>query len=167
MSRMMWIAASLAAGLAAVVLVVWFAPSDDSSTQDSAATTAAGEAEPTGEVEPTEAEPTEAEPTGEAEVDDALAAQGEQTASAQGCTACHSVDGSDGIGPTWSGIYGTEIELEGGEVVVVDAAYLEEATLDPGARVRAGFGASMPSFEGKVSEEELAALVEYIKSLGG
>ncbi len=162
MSRMMWIATSLAAGLAALVLVLWLVPSDDSSTGGTATTTAAGEAEPADEAEPAEEG---AEPSEGAEVDAALAAQGEQTASAQGCTACHTADGTDGIGPTWSGVYGTEIELEGGEVVVADAAYLEEATLDPGARVRAGFSPSMPSNE--VSDEELAALVEYIKSLGG
>ena len=49
----------------------------------------------------------------------------------------------------------------------VNDAYLEQAILDPGAEVQAGFSAGMPSYEGKVSEEEVAALVEYIKSLAG
>lgn len=145
MNRMTWIATALAAGFAVVVAVAWFTPSEDSSTQ-----APAGGGGGAG-----------------LKVDDALAAQGEQTAAAQGCTACHSIDGSDGAGPTWSGLYGSETELEGGETVTADDAYLKAAILDPGAQVVAGFGANMPSYEGKVSEEEVAGMIEYIKSLGG
>jgi len=149
MNRMTWIAAALAAGFAVVVAVAWFTPSEDSSTEAPAGTAANGGG------------------GAAVKVDDALAAQGEETAAAQGCTACHSIDGSDGAGPTWSGLYGAETELEGGETVTADDAYLETATLDPGAQVVAGFGANMPSYEGKVSEEDIAGLIEYIKSLGG
>lgn len=139
---MTWIAGGLFVVLAAVVATAWFA-------QDSEEAPAGG--------------------GGAAKVkfDAALAAEGEAVASSQGCTSCHTTDGSSGAGPTWSGSYGAGIELDSGETVKVDDAYLEQAILDPGAEVQAGFSAGMPSYEGKVSEEDVAALVEYIKSLSG
>lgn len=142
MSRMTWIAAGLAVVLAAGALVGWLAPSDD-----------------TAPPAPVNGAPVE--------FDEALAEHGGQLASDQGCTACHSIDGSDGVGPTWAGLYGSQVELVDGEVVEADDAYQEAAILDPGDKVVAGYGPSMPSYEGKLSKEELAALIEYIKSLSG
>jgi mono/diheme cytochrome c family protein len=164
---MTWIAAALLAGFAVVVLVAYFVPSDDDdadgttaaqlTTETTTADDAEGPAEETDTTSPDEGESTDGA------LDEALAGEGEQIASAQGCTACHSIDGSDGIGPTWLGVYDSEIELDGGEVVTADGAYLEEGIVDPNARVRAGFGPSMPPFD--LSDEELVALLEYFKSL--
>jgi len=50
-------------------------------------------------------------------------------------------------------------------VVDVDEAYLTESMMDPAAKVVAGFQPVMPSFQGKLAGPEVAALVEYIKSL--
>jgi cytochrome c oxidase subunit 2 len=98
--------------------------------------------------------------------DQALAGQGKDVAASNGCTSCHSIDGSDGVGPSWKGIYGTEVDIGTGKVKV-NAAYIETAIVDPNAEVNAGYGPSMPSFEGKLSDEEITAIVEYIKSLNG
>lgn len=99
-------------------------------------------------------------------VDEALATEGEGVASAQGCTACHSVDGSTSAGPTWAGLYGSEVELDGGSTVKANDAYLKESIVDPGAEISAGFSASMPSFA-DMPDQDLTALIEYIKSLSG
>ena len=82
------------------------------------------------------------------------------------CTSCHSIDGAKSVGPTWKGTFGTEADV-GGKQVPVDAAFIEKAIVDPNAEVRSGYGPSMPSFEGKLSDEEIAAIVEYMKSLSG
>jgi hypothetical protein len=49
--------------------------------------------------------------------------------------------------------------------VVADAAYVRESILNPTAKVVTGFAPIMPTFQGQVSEEQLLALTEYIKSL--
>jgi cytochrome c oxidase subunit 2 len=82
------------------------------------------------------------------------------------CSSCHSIDGSQVVGPTMKGLYGSKVPLEGGAEVDGDEAYLKESILKPHAKLHKGFGPLMPAiFEGKFSEEQLNDIVEYIKSL--
>lgn len=94
-----------------------------------------------------------------------LAVRGRAVAVRHACFACHSVDGRQHIGPTFAGLYGKERELLNGEVVVADADYLTESMMDPMAKIAAGYGPIMPTFQGLLSAGETAALVELIKSL--
>jgi len=55
--------------------------------------------------------------------------------------------------------------LEDGRTVTADENYIRESILDPGAKVVNGFKPVMPTFQGLVSEEQLNALVAYVKSL--
>jgi mono/diheme cytochrome c family protein len=80
------------------------------------------------------------------------------------CAGCHSIDGSDGVGPTFEGLYGSEVEMDDGSIVTVDEDHLYEAITDPRATTRAGFPDVMPSF-GNLDEEELDGLVSFIRSL--
>ena len=84
-----------------------------------------------------------------------------------GCAVCHSLDGSDATGPTWKGLYGTEETLKDGATVVVGDSYLEESILDPDAKIVAGFPAGlMPkTFGGRLSGDEIQAIIAYIKTL--
>lgn len=92
---------------------------------------------------------------------------GAQIAQLQGCIGCHSVDGSQRVGPTWLGLYGTQEALEDGSSVLVDEEYLQQSILDPAAQITKGFPNVMPpTYKDSLSQEEVAALVEYIKSLG-
>jgi len=91
--------------------------------------------------------------------------QGRSLATSQGCTRCHSVDGSNHIGPTWLDLYRRRELTTEGKVIEADEAYLTESMMDPKARVVSGFDPVMPSFRGRLSPPEVAALVEYIKSL--
>jgi cytochrome c oxidase subunit 2 len=91
--------------------------------------------------------------------------QGRSLATRQGCTRCHSVDGTNHIGPTWLDLYRRRELLTTGQTVEADEAYLTESMMDPRAKVVAGFDPVMPSFRGQLSPSEVAALVEYIKSL--
>jgi cytochrome c oxidase subunit 2 len=65
-----------------------------------------------------------------------------------------------------NGLFGKTQSLQSGEKVTVDEAYVRESILNPSAKVTAGFQPIMPTFQGLVSEEQLLALVEYVKSLG-
>jgi cytochrome c oxidase subunit 2 len=83
-----------------------------------------------------------------------------------GCLGCHSVDGSKIVGPTWRGLYGSERQLEGGSAVVADEQYLRNSILDPECQVVAGYPKVMPAAYTSLSEDDLNAIIEYIKSLG-
>jgi cytochrome c oxidase subunit 2 len=83
--------------------------------------------------------------------------------SKQGCNACHTVDGTPKIGPTWKGVYGTTEKLTGGATVVVDENYIRESILDPQAKTVDTYPKSMPVT--KLSDREITGIIEYIKSL--
>jgi len=82
----------------------------------------------------------------------------------RGCNACHSIDGSKGVGPSWKGLYGRQETTNTG-MVMVDDAYLKESMMVPTAKVVTGFQPVMPVFQGVLSDRETAALIAYIKSL--
>jgi cytochrome c oxidase subunit 2 len=83
----------------------------------------------------------------------------------QGCLSCHSLDGSDLVGASWLGLFGTERPLDDGTVVVADDEYLRSSIRDPESQVVAGFPKVMPPAYTMLSETEVEAIVEYIKSL--
>ena len=91
--------------------------------------------------------------------------EGRRVAAEQGCLKCHSVDGSRHIGPTWVDLYLREERLKDGKSVLADEAYLTKSMMDPAADIVAGFQNVMPTFQGKITPPEVAAVVEYIKSL--
>jgi cytochrome c oxidase subunit 2 len=94
-----------------------------------------------------------------------LASSGARIAAERGCLRCHTVDGSPHLGPTWAGVYGSMIPLSDGQQVRADEAYLTESMMDPTRKLRAGYTAIMPSYLGLIEGGEVAALVEYIRSL--
>lgn len=100
-----------------------------------------------------------------------LVAQGKDAAGKYGCVACHTVNGSTSVGTTWKGLAGSERELDSGQKVVADDAYLAESITDPDAKVVKGFpkgvmGPSTQPFKADLSKPEtVQALVAYIKSL--
>ena len=91
--------------------------------------------------------------------------QGRRIAAEQGCLKCHTTDGTRHIGPTWLDLYHRREKLNDGSTVEADEAYLTESMMDPALKVVEGFQPVMPSFQGKLAGPEVAALVEYIKSL--
>jgi len=94
-----------------------------------------------------------------------LPEQGRRLAAEYGCFKCHTVDGTRHIGPTWLDLYRKTERLEGGKTVVADEGYLTESMMDPGAKIVAGYQNVMPTFQGRVPGPEIAAIVEFIKSL--
>lgn len=94
-----------------------------------------------------------------------LAAMGQRVAADAGCFRCHTVDGTPSIAPTWAGLYGAQIPLEGGTQIIGDAAYLTASMMDPAAQLHRGFPAVMPSYRGLLTAPQIGAIVEYIYSL--
>jgi cytochrome c oxidase subunit 2 len=90
---------------------------------------------------------------------------GRQLFAQHGCQTCH-LDNGGGVGPQLAGIIGNEVLLAGGETAKVDDAYIRESILNPLAKVVHGYQPVMPTFTGRLSEEEMLALVTYIKSMG-
>jgi cytochrome c1 len=83
------------------------------------------------------------------------------------CSGCHSVDGSRVIGPTWLGLSGCVVRLASGETVVADEAYLAQSIRDPNSQVVEGFPANtMPPYS-YFTDQQIADIIAYIKSLDG
>lgn len=83
----------------------------------------------------------------------------------KGCAACHSVDGSAKVGPSFLHDFGSMVALADGSTVAMDEAYIRESLHSPRAKARPGFPDVMPSFDGVLSEHEVDALVAYVASL--
>jgi cytochrome c oxidase subunit 2 len=95
-----------------------------------------------------------------------LSSQGEKLFQDLACATCHRSDGQ-GRGPNLEGLFGSQVQLTDGTKVLADEAYVRESILSPTAKVVSGFQPVMPTFQGLISEEQLIALVEYVKSLKG
>ncbi len=100
---------------------------------------------------------------GEAEDESNGDQAGKQVAESQGCFGCHSIDGTQSVGPTWKGLLGKTETLTDGSQVEVDEAYFKESIVDPNASVIEGYSPMMPAYE--LTEEQLDALVEFAKSI--
>jgi cytochrome c oxidase subunit 2 len=91
---------------------------------------------------------------------------GATVAQASGCRACHTIDGSKLVGPSWKGLAGSTVSLTGGTTVTADDAYLHESIVDPAAKIVQGYTNDMPATFGKsLSAQQITALIDYIKTL--
>ena len=89
---------------------------------------------------------------------------GEQIFRNQGCAECHG-ENSFVSTPSLEGVFGAEVQLDSGETVIADENYIRESILSPEAEIVRGYQPIMPGYQGRLSEEQLDALVEYIRSL--
>jgi mono/diheme cytochrome c family protein len=99
----------------------------------------------------------------------ALVATGETLFTDDGCAGCHSLSGTAGAGPALDGAAGRQVELDSGETVTADDAYLERAIVDPDAQIVNGYTAGIMSaatasrgFADRL--DDVRALVAFIKS---
>jgi cytochrome c oxidase subunit II len=94
---------------------------------------------------------------------ESLADRGKKLYGVKGCAACHSIDGSKVIGPTFKGVFGRSENLADGSQITVDENYIRESILTPQAKMVAGYPPTMPPFQGALSEDDLKALIEFLK----
>lgn len=87
---------------------------------------------------------------------------GTQLYKAKGCNACHSLDGTRIVGPTWKGIWGRSEETDKGPVTV-DEAYVTESILEPNAKIVAGFPPAMPKLAPPLDKVAIDSLILFMK----
>jgi cytochrome c oxidase subunit II len=95
-----------------------------------------------------------------------LIAMGERVFRMRGCSGCHSSTAAIRA-PLLDGIYGKQVPLADSTLVTADEQYLRDSILLPNKQIAAGYQAIMPTFQGQISEEELNAILAYLKSLDG
>jgi cytochrome c oxidase subunit 2 len=84
----------------------------------------------------------------------------------KGCVACHSIDGSPRVGPSFKSLFGkTEKVMIAGkeQTVVANEDFIRRFILEPNVVHIEGYPPIMPKIS--MTDEELTALVDYIKSL--
>jgi len=103
----------------------------------------------------------------EAVVADDPVDRGQKVYEQYGCQACHTLDGSELVGPTFLGAYGRQVEFEDGTTALADEAYLYESVVDPNARIVKGFPPNvMPqNYADQITDEQINDLIEFMKSL--
>jgi cytochrome c oxidase subunit 2 len=92
-----------------------------------------------------------------------IAARGFELFRRYGCSGCHAA-GSSVHAPDLNGLLGRTVHLQDGRSLVADENYIRDSVLLPKKDVVAGYEPIMPSFAGQVSEEDLMAIIEYIRS---
>ena len=96
------------------------------------------------------------------------ALNGEEIILNNGCTGCHSLDGTRVVGPSFKDIFNRQTKVsKEGKLIEVQAneVYLKDAIINPKKEVVDGYPNIMPSFQGILSEEELDAVIEYLKTV--
>jgi cytochrome c oxidase subunit 2 len=102
------------------------------------------------------------------EEEGSLATLGQRLATTKGCIACHSSDGSRLVGPSFKALFGTTQNVVSDGVereVTVDDDYVRKSILEPKADIVKGYQPLMPSQRGLVTDDEIDAIIAYIKSL--
>ncbi len=95
-----------------------------------------------------------------------LAEKGRALYAGKACIGCHSLDGSRVVGPTFKGLWGRSEEMADGQKVTVNEDYVRESILDPNAKIVKTFPSGvMPVFKGQVTDEDITAIIEFIKTI--
>jgi cytochrome c oxidase subunit 2 len=92
--------------------------------------------------------------------------RGRKWSNQYGCLSCHSLDGSKLVGPTWLGLFGSQVKLADGSTVIADEAYIIESIRNPGAKIVEGYPNIMPANVGQdLSDERIQDIIAFIKTL--
>ncbi len=97
-------------------------------------------------------------------VSESLSQRGAALFRSNGCSGCHG-EASTIHAPSLAGLYGSIVHLDDGRAVRADERYIRDCILLPQTERVAGYPPAMPSFAGQLSEEDLIAILAYIKSL--
>jgi cytochrome c oxidase subunit II len=82
------------------------------------------------------------------------------------CTSCHTTDGSEGLGPTLKGLYGSRRTFIDRTQITADEKYLIESIRDPDKHIVQGYEpGSMSPPDQPLTDQEINEIISYIKSL--
>lgn len=100
-------------------------------------------------------------------VSDDPAARGQKLVTQNGCTGCHSIEDKVLVGPSWKGLFGSQVPLADGSTATADEAYLTQSIVDPNAKVVKGFNPNImpPIYKQALTEAQLGDIIAYIKTL--
>ncbi|MBK6848195.1 MAG: cytochrome c oxidase subunit II [Proteobacteria bacterium] len=86
---------------------------------------------------------------------------------AKACATCHSVttDRMGLPGPPLAGRFGQTETLSDGATLTIDDNYVRESIVAPMAKVVKGYTPVMPTFAGLLTDPQINALIDYIKTL--
>jgi cytochrome c oxidase subunit 2 len=86
-----------------------------------------------------------------------------------GCLACHSIDGTKLVGPSFKGLFGSErTEVTGNKVTkkIADEAFIAHSVYEPAAEIAAGFNKGlMKSYKNILKDTDLKKIQDYLKTL--
>ncbi|TNE45494.1 MAG: c-type cytochrome [Deltaproteobacteria bacterium] len=82
-----------------------------------------------------------------------------------GCWLCHSLDGTDGLGPTLAGLYKTVATLHNGKKVLRDRAYFRAKIRNSASLELVGNRNNMPLYQNTFTTSQLNLLVEWLVTL--
>jgi cytochrome c oxidase subunit 2 len=116
-------------------------------------------------LEPSEFDAWSQDAKAESERELPLAELGRQLYTQQGCLGCHSLNGSQMIGPTFQGLYGSQRNFTDGTSAVADEDYIRESIYQPNAKIVVGYSPVMISYQGILNDQQVNALIEFIKEL--
>jgi len=86
-----------------------------------------------------------------------------------GCIACHSLDGTKLVGPSFKGLYGSERTVIAGNsqgTVTADEKYISNSIYDPDSEIVTGYAKGlMKSYKEILKEEDIITITDYLKTL--
>ena len=94
------------------------------------------------------------------------AVQGARLFEELNCISCHR-NGADQRGPVLEGLFGKTVRLKGGATVVADDAYVRESIVNSTAKIVDGYEPLMPAYLSQISEEQVNALLAYVRDTLG
>jgi cytochrome c oxidase subunit 2 len=99
-----------------------------------------------------------------------MARQGRELFVQHHCAGCHG-DSATVKAPRLEGVYGRPVPIMQGKgreprFVIADDRYIRDSILLPDSQVVAGYEPVMPSFAGRIGEDDLLKILEYIRSIG-
>lgn len=89
--------------------------------------------------------------------------EGMKLLDAKGCLACHTTDGTAGVGPTFKGGWGSKLQLADGTSRTLDMAFLHDKLLHPSATTMKDFPAVMP--DTPLTDDEINQIEAYLQGL--
>ena len=98
--------------------------------------------------------------------DDEKIKEGRDVYSQRACVGCHTTDGSNNVGPTFKGYWGSKRVLTDGPAVMAEEEYFRESLDEPDKKIVKGYmKGTMPKYKGMIKEREYKALVSFLKTL--
>lgn len=86
----------------------------------------------------------------------------------KGCNACHSLNGTRVVGPSWLKIFGREGKFSDGTAYKADENYIEESIYNPNLHIVEGYPANqMPAYAGQLSKDDIGDIIAFMKTLDG